>query len=662
MWTSTYEGGVFKIDNGRVTGRNEQSANAEARMWASLTDRKGRIWIGSSAGLECIQNERSVGHYDGNDLPDQTVLSLLEDKSGIIWVGTAKGLCRIENDTIKLIEVPELYRTRIRCIRQQENGTLWMATLKGVLSFDGRVWTLYDSSRGIEGNSAYCLEFDNHGKLWAGLQNGLALFNGEGFSVYHLDETSASNSINFLKNIGEDLWIGTNNGLFIIANQLDAQQIAEPIRNLGLDDGLASLETNLNAVYLDSRRRLWFGTAEGLMFIELGRFTVHEEELLPRTNLTAIQLNLQTPKWSDYGATPLATTGLPFKLELPYRNNYITFFFTGISLRYPDRINYEYMLEGLDEEWKNPTYNDFATYSNLAYQSYRFALRSRIGNGRWSDPVYYEFRILPPFWLTWWFICLEVVLTICILLFIALSRSRVMKARKDREIFELRSRMLALEQQSLNSSMNRHFIFNALNSIQYYINRQDKLAANRYLSDFAKLIRKNLDSSEDNLTTLEDEVERLELYLKLEHMRFREKFEYRITISPDLDQKKIKVPAMLIQPFLENSIWHGLLPKEGQGKIEVTVQRESGQLVFTVSDNGIGIENSLSQKPSTDGHISKGMEITQGRLELLKKMTGLNIHIIGPQQVNSDSGEAIGTVVKILFPEEFTGIGYSKVV
>ena len=218
----------------------------------------------------------------------------------------------------------------------------------------------------------------------------------------------------------------------------------------------------------------------------------------------------------------------------------------------------------------------------------------------------------------------------------------------------MHSRMLTLEQQSLNSSMNRHFIFNALNSIQYYINRQDRLAANKYLSDFARLIRKNLDSSEETQTPLREEIERLELYLKLEHMRFKDKFEYKIEVDPDVPQDLIKVPAMLLQPFLENSIWHGLLPKETTGRVEVKISKQGDSLHMLISDDGIGINNSLKSKLDTDSHISKGMEITKSRIELIHKMTGENIQLIGPYQVNSDSGEVLGTKVEIILPVNFS--------
>jgi LytS/YehU family sensor histidine kinase len=250
---------------------------------------------------------------------------------------------------------------------------------------------------------------------------------------------------------------------------------------------------------------------------------------------------------------------------------------------------------------------------------------------------------------------MEIAAVAAILVGLWYNRSRVLKARREKEMFEMRNRMLALEQQSLNSSMNRHFIFNALNSIQYYINRQDRLAANKYLSDFARLIRKNLDSSQDNLTTLGDEIERLEIYLRLEHMRFKDKFEYTVEVDPALSRDRIKVPAMLIQPFLENSIWHGLLPKDdGEvGRLTVRFCLVNGHVELEIMDNGIGIENSLKQKTGADHHISKGMEITQSRIDLIKKSTGKTIELIGPEDIRGLDGRSKGTIVKIKLSEDF---------
>lgn len=216
-----------------------------------------------------------------------------------------------------------------------------------------------------------------------------------------------------------------------------------------------------------------------------------------------------------------------------------------------------------------------------------------------------------------------------------------------------KSRLLELEQQTLNASMNRHFIFNALNSIQYYINSQDKLSANKYLTSFAKLIRKNLDSSSsgNSLVPLSEELERLELYISLEHMRFQNKFNYTINIEKEVDTDSIMIPPMFLQPFVENSIWHGILPMEKGGLISVNIgYNEEHQVTFTIEDNGIGIDKSLSQK-NKHSHVSKGMSITTGRLNLLKKVTNKSIKIDGPNQINDEHNNSIGTRVIITLEE-----------
>jgi hypothetical protein len=374
----------------------------------------------------------------------------------------------------------------------------------------------------------------------------------------------------------------------------------------------------------------------------------------PGIVLSYIQLNLQNVDWTKWDNLTLdQTTGLPIDLKVDHKHNHFTFHFTGISNSHPDEVRYRYMLEGFDETWQALTPNSFATYSNLPYDQFVFKVMAIGRDGIESETLSYPFEIEPPFWYTWWFITLEIVTGLIIISLIYRWRRKTLITRHEKEKFEMRAKMLALEQESLNSSMNRHFIFNALNSIQYYINRQDRLSANKYLSDFAKLIRKNLDSSNDNLTTLRDELERLELYLRLEHMRFKDKFEYSIVVDPDLDQDAIKVPAMLLQPFLENSIWHGILPKNAPGRVDVKVVRKNDSIEFTITDDGIGIESSLANKSGTDSHISKGMAITSGRIDLIKLMTSQHIELQGPYQLAADGDRPPGTRVKIILPANF---------
>ena len=214
--------------------------------------------------------------------------------------------------------------------------------------------------------------------------------------------------------------------------------------------------------------------------------------------------------------------------------------------------------------------------------------------------------------------------------------------------------MLQLEQQALNANMNRHFVFNALNSIQFHINRQDRATASKYLTSFAKLIRKNLDASQSDTTTLAEELERLELYLKLEHMRFKDKFRYTIAVDPAVDPTQVRLPAMMLQPYVENSIWHGILPMEGQGQVSISAGPASapGRVVVRIEDDGIGLEQSQRSKSGAENdHISRGIEITKGRADVLRRLELTDIRIDGPRDRLNGSGQRQqGTMVSIELP------------
>lgn len=655
LWFSTFDKGVCYLGGGRIQPVVFDDEGGNNRMWTSLTDRNGVLWFGSSFGLFSMTNGTLKSYADHDSLLDPMVISLYEDRRGRLWIGTAKGLCYLEDGVMRTLRhLGSNPETRIRDIQEDENGDFWLATRIGLYHFNGAVFTRYDEQNGLPDKTVYSVEMDKRNRIWAGTQNGIAIWNGTGFTTHTNEGGGASNSINFLKFYREEMWFGTNNGLYSIgAGEVLREGIMSP-RRYGLEDGLRSLETNLNAVFVDKSGIMWFGTTEGVMALRPELLSERDNRAVPSVVLTHIQLGFLNPDWSRWKAEIDPATGLPVNPVVDYKNNHWSFAFTGLSMTYPEDVRYQFMLEGFDEDWQALTQTGFVSYSNLPYSSFTFKVRAVSRFGIIGEPAVFSFTVRPPFWLTWWFILLEIVLTAALIFLLFYIRRRVVRSRHEREKLEMHSRMLSLEQQSLNSSMNRHFIFNALNSIQYYINRQDRLAANRYLSDFARLIRKNLDSSQETITPLRDEMERLELYLKLEHMRFKDKFEYEIRIDPEIPLDLVKVPAMLLQPFLENSIWHGLLPKPTPGKVSVELKKENNALRMIVIDDGIGIENSLKSKTETDDHISKGMEITRNRIELIKKMNGEQVQLIGPQQINSEQGEVLGTRVEIIIPVNFT--------
>ncbi|MGB4398072.1 MAG: tetratricopeptide repeat protein [Daejeonella sp.] len=215
------------------------------------------------------------------------------------------------------------------------------------------------------------------------------------------------------------------------------------------------------------------------------------------------------------------------------------------------------------------------------------------------------------------------------------------RRRKRKEISD-QSKITLLEHKALQAMMNPHFVFNVMNSIQHFINQADAKSANQVLSGFAKLARKHLEICMNSTISVQKELVYLDLYLSLEKVRFIDKMDYSITVDESMDPDEIIIPSMLIQPFLENAIWHGIMPKEGGGVIKLDLTLKCSDLVITIVDDGIGIYNSETLPKS--GHISRGMALIRERVSLLNKLNKRQIFI--EQRQMGD----VGTLVMIKIP------------
>jgi signal transduction histidine kinase len=498
--------------------------------------------------------------------------------------------------------------------------------------------------------TVFCLAKNAENTLFFGTEDGLFQFKNEKITRVRFASELASNFINFLNYRDGVLYVGTNNGLYLLSGKdlLKSPKIIQ----IGLTDGLIDLETNLNSSFFDNKGDFWFGTSSGLVRFNPKKFNSFRPNI--KLNLREILLNYQTTDFTKY-SDKVDNNNIPLGLILPYNENNLLFNFDGISISRFSNLDFQYWLEGLEENWSPPSKNTSVSFSSLPAGDYILHARILDSNGNAKDEIAFAFTIKSPFYATWWFITLLVLAVGAIVISIFRFRIKREKEISANEMVAVKARLVSLEQQSLNASMNRHFIFNSLNSIQYFINKSDKLAANKYLTNFAKLIRKNLDSSaeKNSMVTLSQEIERIELYLSLEAMRFKDRFEYSIQ-NEGVDLESISIPAMLIQPFVENSIIHGILPNEEQkGKIVVKTYFENGDLYILVEDNGIGIDKSISQKSNLHGdHKSQGMEITVKRLDLIKLVSNQHLELIGPEQINNSDGSINGTRVLLKIMQE----------
>lgn len=640
FFLGSYDHGIIKMSKDGTVSNVYSNAKT---IWCSIQDVGGLDWFGTQEELVSIDPAGTIKTYTEADGIPGRITSFYKLSGNQMYVGGSKGAAVYRNGTFSPLGGPN--DEFIGTVRDfvVHNGDLYCATNLGIFVYKKGKFVQF---KGIE-NVVYNLKADESGNMWYGTEEGLYRYDGKNIERISLRSNPGSNYIGFLNYRKGELFVGTNNGLFVLS-ELD--QDLPKIERFGVREGIVDLETNLNSGFFDQEGNFWFGTASGLVCYDPTQNK--KSNRAPMVELKSILLNYQPFNYSTY-STNLDEKGFPTMLELPSSKNNLIFELDGISLSNHLGLNYQFLLEGLGETWSPLSENPTITFTNLPAGEYTLRMRSVDLDGRISKEIVFPFTILPALYKTWWFIGLCIVLVVLVVIGLFRLRLRRINEANEKEKLEFKARLLQLEQQSMNASMNRHFVFNSLNSIQYFINTQDRVSANKYLTNFAKLIRKNLDSatSDGNVITLQEELERLELYLSLEAMRFKDRFVYEIN-AHGIDTESIRIPAMIMQPFIENSIIHGILPNEDKkGSIRIDITKDQKNLVISMEDNGIGISKSLSQKHHFEGdHQSKGMEITSKRIELIQKVSSNQIILEGPYEFADNNRSIKGTRVLIKIP------------
>ena len=352
------------------------------------------------------------------------------------------------------------------------------------------------------------------------------------------------------------------------------------------------------------------------------------------------------------------------RLSLNNQQRKITFQ-TGILDYFSEKDNIiRYKMEGLNNSWRIAPRNQMIQYEELPSGKYKLVIQaSRSGNLFQGPQRIVDIVITPPFWERSWFIVLS-VLTLAVV-FYAFIRNRLYQrykarlARSEKEsqladmrqkTAELQQRALVLEMQALRAQMNPHFIFNSLNAINKFILQNDKVQASEYLTKFSRLVRLILENSKETSISLDSELESLHLYLELESLRFQGRFKYKISVPDDLIEAEVQVPPLIIQPFAENAIWHGLMHKPETGQLDIEISSEKDQLCIRITDDGIGRQQSkLLESKSVVLHKSMGQQITLDRIALLGKKDDTKSSIRINDLTGAD-GKGAGTEVIIEMP------------
>ena len=540
----------------------------------------------SYAGFRKFDADSLIFELIANEIPIAN--SIYQDITRKIYLGTINGLyCFFNNSLTYLGEEFNLLKTRIADIKKINNYLLLATSGEGLVVYDLKKSKIYVINE----------------------RNGLS-----------------SNFVNtiFIQD-SSVIWIGTNKGLCKLEIE-KSENFSFKTEKYNKSDGLYSEEIKDIAIINNC---IYLGTSQGL--ISFYPFKLKKTKIAPKIILDSLLINDTKFSLTDNSI-------------LQNSQNNITFLYKAISFRANQKLKYKYKLEGFDEKWVI-TANKYIRFPNLPSGKYTFILTASTDGVNWNkDPLRISFKIKKHFTesvIFIIFIILSVILIIGTILFFIYKN-----LKKNVENVK---KLLYAEQKALRSQMNPHFIFNALNSIRRYILENDSDTADDYLTSFASLMRFVLDNSKHNMIPLETEIQTLRLYLELEKMRFDETFVFSITKEKGIDMQSVSVPPMLIQPYLENAIWHGLAPKSAGGVLKINFQIKNKNLICTIIDNGIGREKSAIISKKRKGHVSTGIKNIEERINLINSLSkkSIEIHTI---DLFDNNKKPEGTKIIIFFP------------
>lgn len=501
----------------------------------------------------------------------------------------------------------------------------------------GSTYGLYKFNLQQEGNFVKIPGFNSVvTKIIRTLDNQLLIATrGEGIKYFengHLHPFISDDIVNtaLINDIIDDaegnIWAGSSSGVFKILKSNGKVTLYTTSNGL--------LSNNVNKITINNKS-LFMSTTEGLCTMPLDRFVINS--VPPPIYLSSITVNNQ----------PVNAEG---KLQFPYFKNNITATFDVLAFKNEGLPKLLYTFKNSNEPLRATSQNKLV-FENLTPDKYELIVYGVNSDGvRSLHPIILKFEIKKPFWLTYWFI------GICMLgaglLSLLIIRKRTRTIREEEENKSRISKLISESQLSaLQAQMNPHFIFNAINSIQSYILKNDEAKAYDYLSKFSSLIRMVLNNSRESILSLDRELQTLALYIELEQLRFKNSFDYVLKVDENLDTQDIQIPSMLIQPYVENSIWHGLmsLNQQRKGILKIIIEEEYGMIKIVIEDNGIGRKQAEHHRKN-DLHKPVAMGITNKRLSIIRKMHDYEKTRVEISDISSLSGETCGTKVILYLP------------
>lgn len=603
------------------------------------------------------------------------VWNFTQNDDETIWAGCQHGYIHIYNPddgSVRTLHPPEMNNSTIRCAAKDKQGNIWLGLHNGKITQwnqQQQRFYAYNDSDDTQQNYAPVtfIFFDKQQRCWVGTEGeGLKQFDTQKrqyMAVYKSSDDAshamASNLIQGIEQLNDiTLVLATRHGGLV----LFSSRLQSFIRFTPASDTRFS---SCYAVKKDAAGDLWFTTDYGLYKWqeEDGKFMRYQvaSGMLNSAFKSTSFYPLQNGRWATSTAMEIITflprrnrtvepeakieiTGVSVfdapvpvdsvlamhqPLYLSYKQNFLTIEFAKLSFITLHHTDYYCRLQGVDKDWVYGDNQPFATYTNLAPGTYTFEVKGEDDTGETASTSL-QIIIEPPFWKTDWFLLLAgFCIGSVVYLFVRWRIKSVRAAESEKrnaqeariETLSLKEKLASAKLQALKSQMNPHFIFNCLNSIDNLIQTGEKEKATTYLAKFAKLIRSILETSGSNTVPCWKDMEAMKMYLEMEELRCDNQFVYHINVSNEIMNGDYKVPPLVIQPFVENAIHHGLLNKREKDKeLKIDVSVQNNYIHYIIRDNGVGRAKAEEYKQlNKPSHLSMGLQITTDRIHLFNQ-------------------------------------------
>lgn len=636
--------------------RNADFINTEHATWGVTSDKKNNIWLSGGGNLYTLEGDQVVQQtkpglsqfkipWHWNMRTNSTGYVGIIPTDRFMWFHPDSG--SMNQLMINDFPLPELYwQSEYNFLgfaySNHNSAYIYSAYIFKVDLTNGEVQHLqYNPSFNPNKDEIYDVREDKNGFVWIASPMYLGKFKLvddqlELIRSYTVNEGLAQSQVTELFiDYKNRIWCFTGSGLNCINEQ------ENEVRYFGLNEGLPHTFTDPRQVIELPDHRIVTVNRSGLILF-------HPDSLWDSQSTESV----------DVVINEIRVDGIPVELnfhpnyllsyKLPKGRHILDIRFQGLSFPNADQLKYSYRLDGLQNDWIDIGINRFVTFSGLSPGKYNFQVKA--GSPNSNSPVKTIQIIVPtPISQQWWFLLLCGILIAGLIYLIYQYRVLAIK-KEEEEKTNVNKKIAELELKALRSQMNPHFMFNSLNSIKNFILRSEKKEAAEYLSNFAHLIRLILQNSREKKISLQDELESLMLYIELEQLRFDDEFEFHCQIGEGVNMEQTTIPPMILQPYVENAIWHGLMHKKGKGKLSLSFEKCNSEICCIIEDDGVGREKALELKEkSIRKYKSMGMGITQDRIHLMNQMNAFGISV-DVHDLKIDSDGKTGTRVTVRIP------------